>query len=228
MIRYFLPAGQDFVVKNMAIVAHARKGVELASLGMLVISSTGVFMPLECALNRVWGVSRNRSYLMNQLVAFGLGRSIGVLAMASIAFTAAQHSVLQLLFLGHTRNPVYVFVAHGCSRSPRPWRASCSSSSSTGFCRTAKSPFGRFCPRRSWSDCSGNSPKSPTSGRSLAGFPFGLWPVFDLCEPDDVGLSDRPAAVGGSAFVSFEPCAPSGASGGCRAGAAGPAPGCQS
>jgi membrane protein len=112
MIRYLLPAGQDFVVKNMAIVAHARKGVQLASLAMLLVSSTGVFLPLECALNRVWGVSKNRSYLMNQFVAFGLAVAIGVLAMASVAFTAAQHSVLQLLFLGHTQNPAYSFVAH--------------------------------------------------------------------------------------------------------------------
>ncbi len=112
MIRYFLPAGQDFVVKNMAIVAHARKGVQLASLVMLLVSSTGVFMPLECALNRVWGVTRNRSYLMNQLVAFGLAVSIGALAMISIALTAAQRSVLEFLFFGHTQNLFYRIVAH--------------------------------------------------------------------------------------------------------------------
>jgi membrane protein len=112
MIRYFLPAGQDFVVKNMAIVAHARKGVKLASLVMLLISSTGVFMPLECALNRVWGVSKNRSYLMNQLVAFGLAVSIGTLAMISIVLTAAQHSILRLLFFGHTQNLFYRLGAH--------------------------------------------------------------------------------------------------------------------
>src|ERR1700761_7368986 len=69
MIRYFLPAGQVFVTKNMELVAHARKGVQLASIVMLLISSTGVFLPLEVALNRVWGVTRNRSYLMNQLVS---------------------------------------------------------------------------------------------------------------------------------------------------------------
>src|SRR5580658_3468706 len=77
MIRYFLPTGQQFVTKNMEIVAHAHSGVRLASVVMLLISSTGVFMPLEVALNRVWGVTKNRSYFKNQLVSLCLaaGRS---------------------------------------------------------------------------------------------------------------------------------------------------------
>jgi membrane protein len=59
MIRYFLPTGQEFVTKNMEIVAHARTvGCRVASVVMLLISSTGVFLPLEVALNRVWGVTK--------------------------------------------------------------------------------------------------------------------------------------------------------------------------
>ena len=112
MVRYFLPAGQDFVVKNLTKVAHARHGVQVASLVMLVISSTGVFLPLETALNKVWGVGRNRSYLMNQAISFGLAVSIGTLAMISVALTAAQHAVLQFMFFGHTNNLAYSFLAH--------------------------------------------------------------------------------------------------------------------
>ena len=112
MVRYFLPAGQDFVVKNLTLVAHAHHGVQVASLAMLMISSTGVFLPLETALNRVWGIERNRSYWMNQLISFGLAVSIGVLAMISVALTAAQHAVLNLLFFGHTHNLAYSWTAH--------------------------------------------------------------------------------------------------------------------
>jgi membrane protein len=112
MVRYFLPAGQDFVVKNLSKVAHMHHGVQIASLAMLVVSSTGVFLPLEIALNRVWGVQKNRSYLMNQLVSFGLAVAIGILAMVSVALTAMQHSFLGLLFLGHTNNAVYSFLTH--------------------------------------------------------------------------------------------------------------------
>ena len=112
MIRYFLPTGQQFVTKNMEIVAHAHSGVRIASVGMLLISSTGVFLPLEVALNRVWGVTKNRSYLMNQLVSLCLAASIGTLALASVAITAAQRSVLHLLFLGRTDNIVFIFASH--------------------------------------------------------------------------------------------------------------------
>jgi membrane protein len=112
MIRYFLPAGQEFVTKNMEIVAHAKKQVQLASVVMLLISSTGVFLPLEVALNRVWGVTQNRSYFMNQLISLGLAASIGTIAMLSVAITAAQRTVLQLVFFGHVDNIVFAFVSH--------------------------------------------------------------------------------------------------------------------
>ncbi len=112
MIRYFLPSGQEFVTKNMEIVANARSGVRLASVVMLLVSSTGVFLPLEVALNRVWGVAKNRSYFMNQLVSLGLAAGIGMLALMSVAITAAQRSVLQFVFLGHTDNVVFAFVSH--------------------------------------------------------------------------------------------------------------------
>jgi membrane protein len=112
MIRYFLPTGQEFVTKNMEIVAHARTGVRFASVVMLLISSTGVFLPLEVALNRVWGVTKNRSYLMNQVVALGLAAGIGTLALLSVALTAAQQTILQSVFFGHTNNVVFVFLSH--------------------------------------------------------------------------------------------------------------------
>ncbi|MGB8536437.1 MAG: YihY/virulence factor BrkB family protein [Acidobacteriaceae bacterium] len=112
MIRYFLPTGQEFVTKNMEIVANARGGVQLASVVMLLISSTGVFLPLEVALNRVWGVARNRTYLMNQLISLGLAAGIGTIALLSVAVTAAQQSVLRILFFGHINNVGFVFVSH--------------------------------------------------------------------------------------------------------------------
>jgi membrane protein len=112
MIHYFLPTGQDFVTKNMEIVANARSGVQVVSVVMLLVSSTGVFLPLEVALNRVWGVTKNRSYVLNQLVSLGLAASIGTLAMLSVAITAAQKTVLQFLFMGHTTNVVFSFVSH--------------------------------------------------------------------------------------------------------------------
>jgi membrane protein len=110
MLRYFLPANQDFVVRNMSLLVHPRGGVQVASVVMLLISSSGVFLPLEVALNRVWGVTVNRSYLMNQLISLGLALAVGILAIVSIAFTAAQTHVLSMLFFGHTDNAAFRFL----------------------------------------------------------------------------------------------------------------------
>ena len=112
MLRYFLPAHQDFVVKNMGLLAHARGKVQIISVITLLISTSGVFLPLEIALNRVWGVTKNRSYLMNAVISLGLAFSVGLLALFSIAFTTAQNRLLTWLFLGHTQNFIFGVLAH--------------------------------------------------------------------------------------------------------------------
>jgi membrane protein len=116
MLRYFLPAHQDFVVKNMGLLAHARGKIQLISIVMLLISSTGVFLPLEVALNRVWRVPVNRSYLRNQVISLGLAFCVGLLALFSVAFTAAQSHVLEILFYGKTHNIVFNLLANGVLR----------------------------------------------------------------------------------------------------------------
>ena len=112
MLRYFLPSNQDFVVRNMSLLVNARGGVQLASVVTLLISSSGVFLPLEVALNQVWGVTKNRSYIHNQLLSLALALAVGALALASIAFTAIQTQVLTIVFFGHTQNVVFTFVTH--------------------------------------------------------------------------------------------------------------------
>lgn len=61
---------------------------------MLLVTSTGIFLPLEVALNRIWGFEKNRSYLMNLLVSLGLALGCGCLAMLSIALTAQNLKLL--------------------------------------------------------------------------------------------------------------------------------------
>jgi membrane protein len=106
----FLPSNQEFIMNNMKILAHPHKGTQVYSVIMLLISSTGVFLPLEVALNGVWGVRKNRSYLHNQLVSISLAFLIGVLAMGSVALTAGQRTVLTWIFFGHTNNFLYNIV----------------------------------------------------------------------------------------------------------------------
>lgn len=104
----FLPANQEFIMRNMGIVAHPHKSTQIYSVVMLLISSTGVFLPLEVALNGVWGVKKNRSYLRNQAVSLGLAFAVGLLAMVSIGLTAAQKAVLTWIFLRPIHNQFLV------------------------------------------------------------------------------------------------------------------------
>ncbi len=113
MMTNFLPNNQEFVMRNMRVLAFSHTNVRVFSVVMLLVTTTGVFLPLEVALNSVWGVKKNRSYLQNQIVSIGLAVGVGVLAMASVALTASQRAVMAWLFFGHTDNPVFNFIGHG-------------------------------------------------------------------------------------------------------------------
>jgi membrane protein len=115
-MRSFLPTGQDFVIRNMQVLANPKKGTQIFSVVMLLVTSTGVFLPLEVALNSVWGVTKNRSYLHNQVVSLGLALAVGVLSMVSVASTAGQNTLLAWVFFEHTNNVVYQIASHGAMR----------------------------------------------------------------------------------------------------------------
>ena len=110
LLRNLLPTGQDFVIRNMVLLVHAQRKVAIFSLIMLLISSSGIFLPLEIALNHVWNVRVNRSYLRNQIVSLGLAFAAGLLALLSVAFSAAQRTLLGAIFFGHTHNFVFRFL----------------------------------------------------------------------------------------------------------------------
>ncbi len=101
LLRDYLPAGQDFVIRNLNALVQARHRAQVVSLLILLVTSTGVFMPLEVALNRIWRFPNNRSYLGNQLISLGLAFACGVLALLSVAMTAGNVALLTTVMLGH-------------------------------------------------------------------------------------------------------------------------------
>jgi YihY family inner membrane protein len=113
MMTNFLPNNQEFVIRNMRVLAFAHTKTKIFSVVMLLVTTTGVFLPLEVALNSVWGVKKNRNYLQNQIVSLVLAVGVGLLAMASVAISSAQRSVMDFLFFGHTNNIVYTLLADG-------------------------------------------------------------------------------------------------------------------
>jgi len=97
LLRDYLPSNKDFVIRNLQFLASVKGRGQVLSLVMLLITSTGIFLPLEVALNSIWGFKKNRSYLMNLVVSLGLALGCGCLAMLSIALTAQNLKMLGLV-----------------------------------------------------------------------------------------------------------------------------------
>jgi membrane protein len=81
---YFPGEMATFVKRNLSI----RGDLHLGSMILLLFTANGIFEPLEVALNRTWGVVKNRPYWKNQLVSLGMIFACGALALLSVLFSA--------------------------------------------------------------------------------------------------------------------------------------------
>jgi uncharacterized BrkB/YihY/UPF0761 family membrane protein len=89
----FFPGQVGEFIRYNVMVAVRDHRFQAGSLLLLLLVANGVFEPLEVALNRAWGVSKNRPYWRNQLVSLGLIFACGTLAMLSMVFTALNYAV---------------------------------------------------------------------------------------------------------------------------------------
>jgi membrane protein len=64
------------------------------SVFLLLFTANGIFTPLEVALNRIWGVKENRSFLRNQVIGLALIFVCGVLVLASVSATTINVPLL--------------------------------------------------------------------------------------------------------------------------------------
>ncbi|MGB8013439.1 MAG: YihY/virulence factor BrkB family protein [Terriglobales bacterium] len=101
LLRDYVPTGQEFVIRNLNAMVGAHHRAQVFSLVMLLITSTGIFLPLEVALNRVWGFRNNRSYLGNQLTSLGLVFACGSLALISVGLTAGNVAIVKSVLHGY-------------------------------------------------------------------------------------------------------------------------------
>jgi len=88
----------QFLQRNLAVSVASRGKSQFISLALLLFTANGVFEPLEVALNRVWGVPENRSYLRNQLLSLVLILLCGGLILASFLLTALNQEFLKGAF----------------------------------------------------------------------------------------------------------------------------------
>jgi len=98
----------QFMVRNLQVWFKLNGKNDLTSMFLLLITANGIFEPLEVALNRAWGVARNRSYIKNQIVSLGLIFVCGGLALLSLMLTALNSQWLQAASSRHAGLGIWI------------------------------------------------------------------------------------------------------------------------
>ena len=98
---YFPGETGDFLRRNLRVTVASRGPLQFGSMLLLFFTANGIFEPLEVALNRAWGIVKNRSFVRNQLVSMALIFACGALALVSMAFTALNQDLLTRVFGGN-------------------------------------------------------------------------------------------------------------------------------
>jgi membrane protein len=93
-LRANLPAGASFVIRNLVALVAGRGRLQVISLLMLSFTCSGVFLPLEIALNRVWHFRNDRSFFRNAAVSFAITLAAGLLVLATVALTATADGLV--------------------------------------------------------------------------------------------------------------------------------------
>jgi len=101
-VKLYLPVGADFVEDNLRTIMASSGRISLVALLLLMWTATGAFVPLELALNRAWGVKRERGFLHKRLVAALMALLCGYLVLASIFATTLLGRIDRLIH-GFTR-----------------------------------------------------------------------------------------------------------------------------
>jgi membrane protein len=92
----YYPAGQSFLLRNLdASVEQRANELSLATALWILVGAAGIFIPLETALNTLWGVKEHRPYWKNQAVGFLLTTAGVGLAFLFVVMTAVLRRLVE-------------------------------------------------------------------------------------------------------------------------------------
>jgi len=92
VLNELIPFGHEAVAASLRNLTKAARGLELLSLVLIVWGSSGIFMPMEMALNRAWGGRLHRDFWKSRLLAFVMTVAGGALALFSVGLTVAARA----------------------------------------------------------------------------------------------------------------------------------------
>lgn len=92
LLAELIPFEHDALLASLRVLAHRARGLEIVSLVLIVWGSSGIFVPVEMALNRAWGGTPNRNFFRARFLAFVMTVACGLLALLSVGLTSAARS----------------------------------------------------------------------------------------------------------------------------------------
>ncbi len=91
VLHELIPFEREAMAHSLASLTRAAKGLEALSLLLIIWGSSGIFMPVEMALNRVWG-GKPRPFVNSRILAFIMTLAGGLLALLSVSLTVLARS----------------------------------------------------------------------------------------------------------------------------------------
>jgi len=84
VLERYLPLRPDVLMRNLVGISRGYGRLTFISVILLLWSSSGVFLPIEQALNRAWDVKKDRSWWRSRLLALEMAAIVGSLMMVSL------------------------------------------------------------------------------------------------------------------------------------------------
>jgi YihY family inner membrane protein len=114
VLQRYLPIRTDIIMQNLVGISRAYGRIGLLSFVLLLWSSSGVFVPLEKAMNRAWEVAEGREWWRSRLLALEMAFVVGCLILVATGFVGVEilfRKRVEVL-LGHSLHFLVVFLYH--------------------------------------------------------------------------------------------------------------------
>jgi len=114
VLQRYLPVRTDIIMQNLVGISRAYGRIGLVSFVLLLWSSSGVFVPLEKAMNRAWEVTEGREWWRSRLLALEMAFVVGCLILVAAGFVGVEILFRKRLnvLLGHSLHFLVVFLYH--------------------------------------------------------------------------------------------------------------------
>jgi membrane protein len=114
VLQRYLPIRSDIIMQNLVGISQAYGKLGLFSFLLLLWSSSGVFLPLEKALDRAWEVPEGRAWWESRLLALEMAVVVGSLILLAAGFVGVEIVFRQRLqaLLGPSMDSLVVFLYH--------------------------------------------------------------------------------------------------------------------